>query len=349
MEGFENVVSFPSLIARLTDKKFLESEDESCQFVYENEYVAVGDLVRDQQLRSSKALNLSVEEREFELLVISSAVHANLSGTINLACGFPDLTFEQNMKLATSYNGRQLAWEDPTGRKSISIKRVVSFRESIGHAVGLKHEMAIPGKLLSISIGYGTVESVLLREDGQPIKNSIHSMKSGIRHAVKEFRRRLLNDYAIREPDSAAGNEQIYDEWLYRSYHGSKVPNLNSNKGIIPQSELKEIADQVLERYANETLKPHFRALLDSLETDDLRFAVTGGGSIYAPVQDVAKAAADMHNVSYVYVPRELAMKSAALGYKKIIEMAADPGTYLISDFGNSNTVCTSLAKGNTH
>jgi hypothetical protein len=73
MEGFLNVVSFPSLIARLSDKCFLESEEDSCQFIYENEYVAVGNLVRTQQLRSSKALNLSVEEREFELLVVSSA------------------------------------------------------------------------------------------------------------------------------------------------------------------------------------------------------------------------------------------------------------------------------------
>lgn len=349
MEGFLNVVSFPSLIARLSDKSFLESDEDSCQFIYENEYVAVGNLVRTQQLRSSKALNLSVEEREFELLVVSSAMHAGVTGSINLACGFPDLTFEQNMKLAATYNGRQLSWEEPAGRKNISIKRVVSFRESIGHAVGIKHELSIPGKLLTISIGYGTVESVLLREDGQPIKNSIHSMKTGIRHAVKEFRRRLLNDYAIREPDSAAGNDQIYDEWLYRSYHEAKVPNLNSNKGIIPSSELKDIADQVLEQYATETLKPHFRSLLDSLETDDLRIAVTGGGSIYSPVQDIAKKFADQHNVSFVYVPRELAMKSAALGYRKIIELAADPGTYLIADFGNSNTVCTSLAKGNTH
>lgn len=112
---------------------------------------------------------------------------------------------------------------------------------------------------------------------------------------------------------------------------------------------MKDIADQVLEQYSNETLKPHFRSLFDSLETDDLRIAVTGGGSIYSPVQDVAKKFADQHNVSFVYVPRELAMKSAALGYRKIIELAAEPGTYLIADFGNSNTVCTSLAKGNMH
>ncbi len=349
MENLLDVVSFPSLIARLTDKKFLELEEDACQFIYEDEYVAVGNLVRDQQLRSSKALNLSVEEREFELLVISSAIHANITGSVNLACGFPDLTFEQNMKLAATYNGKQLSWQDPTGRKNISIKRVVCFRESIGHAVGLKQEMLVPGKLLSISIGYGTVESVLLREDGQPIKNSIHSMKSGIRHAVKEFRRRLLNGFAIREPDSAAGNDQIYDEWLYRSYHGMNYPNLNSNRGIIPGEDLKMIADEVLEQYANETLRPHFRSLLDSLETDDLRFAITGGGSIYSPIQAAAKKAAESHNVSYVYVPRELAMKSAAVGYKKIIGLAADAGTYLIADFGNSNTVCTSLAKGNMH
>lgn len=348
MEIHETFISYPSLIANLLDNRFVEAEANKIQFRIGATGWAIGDLVRDQQLPSAKPVNLTITEQEFELLVISAAQATQSAGSISLVLGFPHLTFDTNRRNASSFNGRTFHWETPEGPKRITVDQVFSIPESIGHAVGVRHLLQLKRRVVCLSIGFGTIESVILQPDGRPIVSTVDGAASGIRMAVKDFRARIIREFAIREPVSVAGNDQLWDEWLRLCYHNSEsMPNIIGSEGAVPHADLHRIALDAICHYSEKIVRPAIRKLLSDNETTDADFCMPGGGSLFKEPVKVAREMCAQNYIPFVEVDDKYKMITAVIGYEQIIEQAfSNPGRYLIADFGNAFSQTKSITLG---
>ena len=330
--------SYPSVIAPIRGD-WRESSD-GVQFEYKNKRVGVGHLVKDEQLNGTKKINLEVQDLQFEQLLISAAIHAKAEGIINLDCGFPRQTFLSNREGLAGYKGKRFEFVTPQGPKSFIINRLWPIFEPVGHGKGIRYSLGIEDRpVIAPSIGFGTAECIVISANGRPRMETVFGEKLGIRLAALRLKEKLLS-LGFRPADHEM-NDSFYDSLLIEGYAMSSRFKARIRDGIMSGERLKEIVDQSLLEYAEEDLAPPlFQYLEEKNPGGDAIFAPTGGGSLYDPVKNFLLSSARKLGLETISVEKELALKSAAIGYT--VAALSDPDfskNTLIADFGNSHTV----------
>ena len=328
--------SYPSTIAPILDGDWRDTT-EPVQFEYRGRRLAVGSIVHKQKLSGVKKLNLSAADEQFEQLLIAAALMANAEGDINLVCGFPKHTIAQNTQLLKTYKNRRFEVPTPNGARVFTIRSIWPMYEAVGHAHGVRYALGIREQLFVASIGFGTVEAVLLDTEGRPVMSTMFGEKLGIRRAVEIFKGWLLKD-GLREPD-CGGDDAWYDSILISAYRKERQA-LRVGSQIASVEWLHELALKALETYASSLLAPRILQHIDSIGAGGVLFPITGGGSLYREVAQGVKAMAESYGLSFREIPEDLSLKSAALGYAVLAKTREEFSSQtLIADFGNSNTV----------
>jgi hypothetical protein len=327
--------SYPSIIAPIVGP-WREASD-GIQFEYQGRRVGVGRLVQEEQILGHKKVNLACSDLQFEQLLIAAAMDAGAEGEIALVLGFPRLTFEANRNIIAGWKDRTFAYETPRGPRSFTLRAVWPLYEAVGHAVGLQSALNIHDTLAVASLGFGTVEAVVVAPSGKPYLNTLFGEKLGIRRAAERLKKRLTS-LGIRTADHE-GTDAWYDQVLVKGYHEHPLV-IRVASGILSKADLKKLVDETLEKYAQEDLAPRLFEHLEDTSPGGGMFAVTGGGSLYEPVRRVLLQMARDLGQHVHEVPSHLALESAARGYEFIARTRAEFSTKtLVADFGNSQTV----------
>lgn len=327
--------SYPSIIAPIVGP-WREASD-GIQFEYQGRRVGVGRLVQEEQILGHKKVNLACSDLQFEQLLIAAAMDAGAEGEIALVLGFPRLTFEPNRNIIQDWKGRTFAYETPTGPRSFTLRAIWPLYEAVGHAVGLQSALVIDDTLAVASLGFGTVEAVVVAPNGKPRLDTLFGERLGIRRAAVRLKNKLTS-LGIRTAEHE-GTDSWYDQVLVKAY-GEQTLVIRVASGILSGADLKRLADETLEQYAEEDLAPPLFQHLEDKNPGGGVFAVTGGGSLYEPVRRVLLAKARELGQRVREVPPHVALESAARGYEFIARTRAEFSTRtLVADFGNSQTV----------
>jgi hypothetical protein len=327
-----SITLMPSLIAPLSD---WEESKTPVQFEWNGKRFAVGGLVAEQRLASFKGLNLNVHDEMFEVLLVAAVVRAGLRGALNLVCGFPKSTFHTNREALLRLREKEYNVTTPEKSFSFKLSGLWPLYESQGHAVGLRETEKLTGNLLCLSVGFGTVEGIFLKADGQSVSKSLFSSPLGIREAVRIFQDSLLKA-GIREPDGG-GDESWYDRLLLSAYRGEgeRIVQLSGQRAL-SADELRGHALQALEKYASK-LALKVQIYLDAQSSENCLVALTGGGIRYAPVEKALQTiVAQRHLACQSFVSASLT--TAVEGYACIA--TSEPRfrkKALAVDFGNAN------------
>ncbi len=333
--------SFPSTISHVLGD-WHETTDP-IQFKLDGNKVAIGKIVLTNNLSSFKELNLRAENEQFKQLLIAAALHAGASGEINLVIGFPKLTLQDNLEKLKNLKGKKFQIELADGStKEISLGLIWPQYESIGHAYGLKNILNLQGRFFSLSGGFGTVEGVLIGEDGKPISSSLFGENLGIRHAALLMKSELINKGLI--PPEGAGDDLWYDDVLRGSYYKNLKTNIYLSNGIASEEYLHKLSVEMLEKYANKILLPKLEQHLKMCNTGKINFGFTGGASRYEPVSNAIKKMIKNLGMTWLDINDDLALKSAAIGYACVAKSREEfSKNTLVVDLGNSNTVFVNL------
>lgn len=337
----KETASFPSTISHVLGD-WHETLDP-VQFKLEGNKVAVGRIVLSNNLPSFKALNLRAESEQFKQLLIAAALQAGASGEINLVIGFPKLTLKDNTEKLKLLKGKKFQIELADGStKEISLGLIWPQYESVGHAYGLKNILNLKGRFFSLSGGFGTVEGVLIGEDGKPISSSLFGENLGIRHAALLMKDEL-SKMGIITPDGA-GDDLWYDDVLRRSYYKDHSLNILVSNGVASNEAMHKLSIEMLETYANKILIPKLEQHLKMCNSGKVDFGFTGGASRYEPVANAIKKMIRNLGMNWLEVSDELALKSAAIGYACVARSREEfAKNTLVVDLGNSNTVFVNL------
>jgi hypothetical protein len=326
---------YPSVIAPIVGP-WREASD-GIQFEYKGRRVGVGKLVQEEQILGHKKVNLSVSDLQFEQLLVAAAMDAGAEGEIGLVLGFPRLTFEANRNIISEWKGRTFVYETPNGSRSFTLRAIWPLNEGVGHAVGLQASLHIQETLAVASIGFGTVEAVVVGPNGRPRLDTLFGERLGIRRAAIRLKNKLTS-LGIRTAEHE-GTDAWYDQALVRAYNEEPLV-IRVSSGILSSSDLKKIVDDILEQYAEEDLAPPLFQHLEDKNPGGGLFAVTGGGSLYEPVKRILLQKAREIGQRVREVPTQVSLESAARGYEFIARTRPDfSKKTLVADFGNSQTV----------
>ncbi len=334
--------SFPSTISHILGD-WHETSDP-IQFKLDGNMVAVGKIVLTNNLLSFKGLNLKAESDQFKQLLVAAALHAGAHGEINLVIGFPKLTLQDNLEKLKNLKGKKFQIELADGStKEISLNLIWPQYESIGHAYGLKNSLNLQGRFFALSGGFGTVEGVLIGDDGKPISSSLFGESLGVRNAALLMKNELIRKGIV--PPEGAGDDLWYDDVLRGSYYKNLKTNIYLSDNLIASEEyLYKLSIEMLEKYANKLLIPKLEQHLRMCNTGKINFGFTGGASRYEPVSNAIKKMIKNLGMNWIEIDDELALKSAAVGYAYIAKSREDfSKNTLVVDLGNSNTVFVNL------
>lgn len=336
-----STVSFPSTIAHVLGD-WHETTDP-VQFKVEGNKVAVGHIVVTNNLPSFKALNLRVESEQFKQLLLAAALQAGANAEINLVIGFPKETIRINTESLKKLKGKKFQIELSDGStKEISLNLIWPQYESVGHAYGLKSVLNLKSRFFALSGGFGTVEGVLMGEDGKPVSSSLFGENLGIRRAAILMKDELLKQGLVM-PDGA-GDDLWFDDILRRSYYEDQSLNLILSSGVASIETLYKISIEMLETYATKILVPKLEQHLKLCNPGKIDFGFTGGASRYEPVSNAIKKMIRNLGMNWIEVSDELALKSAAIGYACVAKSRDEfSKNTLVVDLGNSNTVFVNL------
>ena len=336
-----STVSFPSTISHIHGD-WHETTDP-VQFKLDGNKVAVGRIVMTNNLPSFKALNLRVESEQFKQLLIAAALQAGASGEINLVIGFPKETIKINSEALKNLKGKKFQMELSDGStKEISLNMIWPQYESVGHAYGLRSILDLKRRFFALSGGFGTVEGVLIGEDGKPISSSLFGENLGIRRAAMLMKDELMK-LGLVTPDGA-GDDLWFDDLLRRSYYKDPYLNIILSTGIASSETLYKMAVDMLDVYANKILIPKLEQHLKMCNPGKVDFGFTGGASRYEPVANAIKKMICNLGMNWLEVNDELALKSAAIGYACVAKSREDfSKNTIVVDLGNSNTVFVKL------
>ncbi|MBX9838427.1 MAG: hypothetical protein K2X69_08965 [Silvanigrellaceae bacterium] len=333
--------SFPSAISHVLGD--WHETLHPVQFKLEGNKVAVGKIVQSNNLPSFKGLNLRAESDQFKQLLIAAALQAGASGEINLVIGFPRETLKDNTEKLKNLKGKKFQIELADGStKEISLNLIWPQYESIGHAYGLKNVLNLNGRFFALSGGFGTVEGVMIGEDGKPITSSLFGENLGIRRAALLMKNEL-SKMGIITPDGA-GDDLWYDDVLRRSYYKDQSLNILTSSGVVSNETLHKLSIEMLETYANKVLIPKLEQHLKEHNNGKIDFGFTGGASRYEPVANSIKKMIRNLGMNWLEVNDDLALKSAAIGYACVAKSREEfSKNTLVVDLGNSNTVFVNL------
>lgn len=334
-------VSFPSTISHVLGD-WHETSDP-VQFKLDGNKVAVGRIVLSNNLPSFKALNLRVESEQFKQLLLAAALQAGASGELNLVIGFPKETIKINTESLKTLKGKKFQIELSDGStKEISLNLIWPQYESVGHAYGLKSILNLKGRFFALSGGFGTVEGVLIGDDGKPVSSALFGENLGIRRAAILMKEELLK-LGLVMPDGA-GDDLWFDDILRRSYYKDPTLNLILSSAVASSETLFKMAIEMLEIYSNKILIPKLEQHLKMCNAGKIDFGFTGGASRYEPVANAIKKMVSNLGMNWLEVNDELALKSAAIGYACVAKSREDfSKNTLVVDLGNSNTVFVKL------
>ena len=337
----KETASFPSTISHVLGD-WHETSDP-IQFKLDGNKVAVGKIVLTNNLPSFKELNLRAENEQFKQLLIAAALQAGASGEINLVIGFPKLTLKDNMEKLKNLKGKKFQIELADGStKEISLGLIWPQYESIGHAYGIKNILNLQGRFFSLSGGFGTVEGVMIGEDGKPVSSLLFGENIGIRHAAL-----LMKDELIKKgisPPEGAGDDLWYDDVLRGAYYKNLLTNIHLSSGIASDEYMYKLSIEMLDTYAIKILTPKFEQHLKMCNTGKINFGFTGGASRYEPVTNAIKKMIKNLGMNWLEIEDELALKSAAIGYACVAKSREEfAKNTLVVDLGNSNTVFVNL------
>ncbi len=334
-------VTFPSTISHILGD-WHETSDP-IQFKLHGNKVAVGRIVLSNNLPSFKALNLRADSEQFTQLLLAAALQAGANGEINLVIGFPRETIKINTEAFKDLKGKKFQIELSDGStKEISLNLIWPQYESVGHAYGLKSILGLNNRFFSLSGGFGTVEGILIGEDGRPISSSLFGENLGIRRATLLMKDELLK-LGLVMPEGA-GDDLWFDDILRRAYY--KDPNLNIilSNSIASSETLFKMSIEILETYATKLLVPKIEQHLKMCNAGKVNFGFTGGASRYQPVANAIKKMVCNLGMNWLEINDELALRSAAIGYACIAKSREDfSRNTLVLDLGNSNTVFVNL------
>jgi hypothetical protein len=206
----------------------------------------------------------------------------------------------------------------------------------------LKHDLNLNHRFFALSGGFGTVEGVLIGDDGKPVSSSLFGENLGVRRAALLMKDQLLKS-GIVIPEGG-GDDIWFDEVLRRSYY--KDPNLNVllDNSVASNEILFQMALESLEVYAKKLLVPKLEQHLKMCNPGKIDFGFTGGASRYEPISNAIKKMIQNLGMRWLEIGDELSLKSAAIGYACIAKSKDDfSKNTLVVDLGNSNTVFVNL------
>ena len=339
--SLNSTITFPSTISHVLGD-WHETTDP-VQFKVEGNRVAVGKIVLSNNLPSFKALNLRVESEQFKQLLLAAALQAGANGDLNLVIGFPKETIKINTEALKNLKGKKFQIELADGStKEISLNLIWPQYESVGHAYGLKSVLNLNSRFFALSGGFGTVEGVLMGEDGKPVSSSLFGENLGIRRAALLAKDALLS-LGLVLPDGA-GDDLWFDDVLRRAYYKDPSLNIILSSGVASHETLFKIATETLETYAQKILIPKLEQHLKMCNVGKIDFCFTGGASRYEVVSAAIKKMVRNLGMNWIDVNDELSLKSAAVGYACVAKsMEEFTKNTLVVDLGNSNTVFVNL------
>lgn len=336
--------SFPSIIATLPPETWCDT-DLPVQFGLDGKRHVFGETVLQHRLTGNKKLNLMADDEQWILFLLSAAQQAGVEGVVNLVCGSPESTLLANQKILDRFSGKTFSLDTPDGPKIIGFAAIWAVYEAIAHAYGVKTYLGLEEELFTVSVGFGTIEGIILLKDGKPaLETLIGDQRLGMRRAAIIFKNRLKH-LSPREPDSG-GSDAWYDTLLRDSYRENPDSFLLGASGEIDLATRKQLADAALYEYAETILAPRLSEHMAAQIGKRITFCLTGGGSLYHPIVEVIKSFSEKSGFNFKQADNNLALNSAAIGYSVLANSRDDlKGDTLVVDLGNCHTVCQVIRK----
>ena len=336
--------SFPSIVASLPSDSWCDT-DLPVQFGMDGKRHVFGDTVLQHRLTGNKKLNLTADDEQWILFLLSAAQQAEVDGVVNLVCGSPESTLLANQKILNRYSGKTFALETPMGPRIIGFAAVWAVYEAIAHAYGVRAYLGLEEEIFTVSVGFGTVEGIILLKNGKPaLETLIGDQRLGMRRAAMIFKNKL-KPFSPREPDSG-GSDAWYDALLRDSYREDPLAFLLGAHGEIDAQTRKEIADAALTEYAETILAPRLSEHMAAQVGKRITFCLTGGGSLYRPIVEAVNRFSEQSGFQFKHADPKLALASAAIGYSVLANSRDDlRGDTLVVDLGNCHTVCQVIRK----
>jgi len=334
--------SFASLIASMPPTAWCET-DEPVQFGYEGKRHVFGPAVLEHRLTGNKKLNLMADDEQWVLFLLAAALQSGVDGVVNLVCGYPESTLLANQQLLSKFSGKTFTLETPQGTRIIGFASIWAVYEAIAHGYGVREYLALSEELFTVSVGFGTVEGIILLANGKPaLETLIGDQRLGMRRAAMIFRNKL-KPFSPREPDSG-GSDAWYDLLLRDSYAENAESFLLGVGGEIPLDLRKKLADEALTEYAEMILAPRLTEHMAAQVGKRISFCLTGGGALYEPIVAVIRRFAETAGFKFIPADHVLSLQSAVIGYGVLARSRPDlRGQTLVVDLGNCHTVYSVL------
>ncbi len=330
--------SFPSVYEAVgSDLSFVSKSLINGLQVYDEKEQAyiVGNLALTEGRSPNKLVNSSPHDIDYNLLLKSGLLLANenYDRPIVLTTGFPFSTYqvykdaaEQMIQGLNSikYNPGTYSNEKKC-TKSIKIDKVEILPEMIGNIIALRvGEMQAEGNFFVVSLGYGTCEAVLSKEDG--IVHRTSTSITGMQYAVDLFMRSLATKYYLglkteKQLDISFRNDHI----------------ILDRKKV----DISDLRKRILSRYYKDIISMGLRKSFTDTDFESAnRIYLTGGGALFTDlVDEFKKEFNEIAEVKVVNNPLTLTSEGYSLNS---VMLANGNESYAIGlDIGNANTVLT--------
>jgi len=233
------------------------------------------------------------------------------------------------------------AFEDP--KKIVKNVTCQIIPEAMAHTYGYVDKLE--KDIITISIGFGTVEIAAGTQTRTIVRDSLSSINYGLHIASINFRKKLKN-LGYDNPRISNNQVHFWDNLLMQVVDGND-PHLSRRT---PQGRDK-IDLNVLQCEAEKVLQNYQLGLIEQLDFYFSHFSrpyqiiVTGGGCLYPQVKSALAQMFKKIGYKFLFAPAEVAKISAAKGYEMLGKKMGREDTIGV-DMGNHSTIITYQSNG---
>lgn len=292
-----------------------------------------GDLALSEGIQPHKELNSSPKDLDYQVLMTSALLVANsrLGNPITVTTGFPYASYQVNRDSALENLVKDhLVEYDSSVFSSGAVKKIVIevsngaiFPEVSASAYAIRNIHTIQGDFITLSLGYGTFETIFSNADGEFGLQRTASSSPGINYALQTLQRELFILYP-----SAMISDTFLDEGLRNGF-------IFINRKRV---DITELRTKVLTQYYENVISPNVKkAFTDREFARSQGIYLAGGGALYPELVNLfQKEFEDVISVVVPDDPHHLAAKGYCL---KSAKLCGSNSQAIGIDMGNSSTI----------